>query len=458
MRNLTIEELCTSYEQFQGGRPSELHLWVDALQESLTELEPSPPPKVEYSSTSDGRAGKALIVVNGLWELGTRSVDGLLRVSHMHLLASLIREFDRQSVETILLDFRHPVRLALFGHPPRVVADRPWTHDVLSMEAGRGYRTVLDSLLGASLAGFDTHVIEPSGRSTLVRDLVVAARDFLLSLELRSSDVICVAGGILAPYLVEPFLPGVPGHKFYYSMSFTNSSLRPSVYDAVLTPVPREVVMPGLPTCPRPGGLSGLRLTAAPPRDHFRVRARRLGRRLRRTSTIVAIGPLVGHQMDDEYIDVLVRVGQLVGPLELVVIGAPGQIDQRLRQVLGAAGIRIRELGVVRDIGMTLANYRGSRAVVVNPRHNGNGGSLIQAAHAGLPVALFSGNDAESALPADSFCDSAAELEARVSRLLRSGRVRQRALQDVGDSAARQDRESRTVVERLVSWDTPPGG
>jgi hypothetical protein len=92
--------------------------------------------------------------------------------------------------------------------------------------------------------------------------------------------------------------------------------------------------------------------------------------------------------------------------------------------------------------------------VVVNPRHPGNGGSLVQAANAGIPVALLKGNDAEVVLPPTTFVSSVSELVDRVTELLESGRARRRALRQTTDHEARQDRESRSTVARLISWNT----
>lgn len=454
MKNLIVAQLPISFEEFKSSHPSEMPVWVRELQDSLAPLQRPMNRNLSSTGRPGDRARKAIILVNGLWELGSRRVASLARVSHMHLLASLIRELDRQNVESILLDFRHPVRLALYGNPPRMFATGPpCTMEALSGEARNGYRITVDSLLGSPSAAYETHVVEPTSGSMLVRDLVAEARNYLESLEMKANDIIFVAGGILSPYLVETVLPAIPGRKYFYCMSYPNVSLRPDVYSAVLTPVPNKPMMPTLPTYERPGGLSGLRLSTTTPPSPLATFARRAAWGSASRNIVVAIGLTIGDQMDDEYVDLLTRIHAQVGSLELVVVGESVGIAPRLREALDRQHIGIRELGMVTDIGATLSEFCGARAVVVNPRHPGNGGSLVQASLSGLPIAVFSGNDAEIALPPSNFHESVTGISDRVTDLLQSKRFRLRALREVKERRARQDRDSAKIVEKLVSAD-----
>jgi hypothetical protein len=172
-------------------------------------------------------------------------------------------------------------------------------------------------------------------------------------------------------------------------------------------------------------------------------------------AAIIAVGWVVGKQIDEEYVDMLIRVNGDSGAIELVIIGNKDDVRTDLRAKLQRSDVWITENGRVPSVGASVTAFRHRRAVVCNPRHSGNGGSLLQAAVAGVPVALFSDNDAECTLPPACFGGSASEVQNRIKTLLESRSARRRAVKEVHRYRAEYREESFKIVSALISPDTP---
>lgn len=457
-----MDELQVSYRQFRPAEPLLRQPWLEALNEAVTDPAPAwPTSHLGYQSSSHGpqpaagaetQARRALIVVNGLWEWGGRSLSGLLGLSHIRLLASFVEALASCGVASTLVDFRHAPRVGVFLQPTETHpwAQRPgvppdWTADVLSVEARDGYLAAFQTLVPSSCPSVDAHVIEPA-RDTPVVDLVAAAGHYLESVVLDPHDLVCVAGGIFYPYLVESLLARMPGRKFFYCFSFRNGTLAPSLYEGVLTPVPHRRAMPSLKHYLRPSGIPGLPPRTPKPDEPHANGAGELDEE----PAVVAIGRNVGRQINDEYVEMLGRLAARLGPVRLVVVGKRGVIAPRLLEVLESQRVRLEEVGEVLDIPAELSRFRGHRAVVVNPRFHANGASIIYATYAGLPPALFVGSDAESVLPKSCFFESVSDLERRVAALLESEQERSAALAEIDEAREQFERDVKNVIRFLV--------
>jgi len=396
-----------------------------------------------------------VVAVNGLWEFSKLPSHRPLRLemlSHFLLLVDLINEFSRLGQHCDLIDFRHPGRSAAFFDPPAIIRMEACPIEPLGQLATSGYREALDALFPEGITRPRIVVIEPEHIDQPIEDLTLRARAELMDSPHGPPALVLVCGGILSPYFLEHALGGVPTRSFLYCYSQANTTLRPAVYEAALSPVPNRTRIPGLKILPRPGHAAPWAAGRIPlPGDSVPLAGVSV-----EEPCVVAIGISVGSQIDDAYIDLLAGVSRRVGRLTLCLVGRPGLIRPDLTQRLADSDIIVRELGLTTSIAATLAPLAGRAAVASNPRCPGNAGCLTQVGLAGIPVLLWAENDAERALGADVFVESEAEFQDRLVLLLSHPETRAAAVSLATRRLLERAAQSRRELHDLVNGPPAP--
>jgi hypothetical protein len=433
-----------------GGRHDETLRWRRDVQAYLDAAVPA------AGGLQAARSSRRVVVaVNGLWEFSTLPAHRPLRLemlSHFLLLVDLINEFARCGLQCDLIDFRHPGRSAAFFDPPAIIRMEACPPDPLGQLVANGYREALDKLLPEDITRPRIVVVEPEHIDQPIEDLTLCARAELIDSSHEPPALVLVCGGILSPYFLEHALGGVPTRSFLYCHSQANTTLRPAVYEAALSPVPQRTRIPGLKVLPRPGYAAPWRAGRIPLADDSVP----LARVSAEEPCIVAIGISVGGQIDDAYIDLLGSVRRRVGRLTLCLVGRPGLIRPDLAQRLADGDVVVRELGLTTSIAATLAPLAGRAAVACNPRSPGNAGCLTQVVLAGIPVLIWAENDAERTLGAEVFVESEAEFHDRLVLLLTQPETRAAAVSLATRRLLERAAASRRELHDLVNGPPAP--
>jgi hypothetical protein len=393
---------------------------------------------------------RVVLAVNGLWEFASLPTHRPLRLemfSHFLLLVDLIGELTNLGLQCDFLDFRHPGRSAAFFSPPAVVRILPLSTRSIRHEVENKYREAFAMLLPAHACP-RIAIIEPEHAEQPIEELTALARAELMDSPHGPADIVVVCGGILSPYFLEHALGGVPARAFLYCYSMCNTTLRPAVYEAALSPAPQRTSIPGLIVRKRPG-IDTIRAAGLVPRSGDSPPLARVAND--QPYAVIAIGIAVGGLIDEHYVDLLARVRRRLGSLSLCVVGTPGLLRPDLAERLSAANVHVDEVGMTTSIAMTLATLKGRAVVACNPRGTGNGGSLAQVVLAGFPVLIWSANDAEHLLTSDVLIESEAELEDRLVLYMTNPQMRATALTEAMLQLRARVEESRRELRSLVA-------
>lgn len=336
-----------------------------------------------------------LIFVNGLAEFANLNSNTLSERSHFQLLIDICERNQRHNISTTLVDIRHPARCALFAGRERqenreIMASLPFKSNTNINEILKVYKDATKRLIKeeVDIDCIDFKIISASGDESLIELLEHSYMEIKkLFIDVEKSIYSIHAGGILAPYLLETFLEKIGGNHYFYQFSFLNTSFSLSSYKALLSP---RIDLPVDSTSQcllRPGNIR--------PSDKFDTADQNCINKINHYSKkniILSIGRGVANQLDSNYINYLSEL-KLLMPNLVYAYFSEGNAKPSSVTAIEKLGIDTISVGYAPNLFQCLKKLKNLNIVVFNPRHFGNGGCLLQAAQAEIPVIICEGND-----------------------------------------------------------------
>lgn len=342
-----------------------------------------------------------LIFVNGLAEFANLNSNTLSERSHFQLLIDICERNQRHNISTTLVDIRHPGRCALFAGRERqenreIMSSLPFKSNININEALEVYKDATKRLIKeeVDIDCIDFKIISASGEESLIDFLEHSYMEIKkLFKDVEKSIYSIHAGGILAPYLLEAFLEKIGGNHYFYQFSFLNTSFSLSSYKALLSP---RVDLPVDSTSQcllRPGII---RLS-----DKFDTADQNCINKIKHYSKkniILSIGRSVANQLDSNFINYLSEL-KLLMPNLVYAYFSEGNTKPSSMTAIEKLGIETISVGYAPNLFQCLKKLKNLNIVVFNPRHYGNGGCLVQAAQAEIPVIVCEENDSGNCHP-----------------------------------------------------------
>lgn len=338
------------------------------------------------------------IFVNGLAEFAKLNSKTLSERSHFQLLIDVCERNQFHNIYTTLVDVRHPGRCALFAgresqENHKIMASLPFKSNADDKEILQVYKDATKRLIKEKddIDYIDFKIISTSDENSLAEFLEHSYLEIRKLFKAVDKSIYSIhAGGILAPYLLETFLEKIGGNHYFYQFSYLNTSFSLSVYKALLSPRVDLPVNPNSQCLLRPGNI---RLS-----DDFTSADQNCINFINQyteKNIILSIGRGVANQLDSNFINYLSELKLIMPNLVYAYFSEVRHKPLGVTSV-EKLGIHTISIGYAPNLFQCLKKLNNLNIVVFNPMHFGNGGCLLQAAQAEIPVIICGGNDSEN--------------------------------------------------------------
>lgn len=399
-----------------------------------------------------------LIFVNGLAEFANLNSSTLSERSHFQLLIDICERNQRHNISTTLVDIRHPGRCALFAGRERrenreIMASLPFKSDTNVKETLKVYQDATKKLIKEKdvINYIDFKIISMSGSKSLAEFLEHSYMEIKkLFKDVEKSIYSIHAGGILAPYLLETFLEKIGGNHYLYQFSYLNTSFSLSSYKALLSPRVDLPVDSTRQCLLRPGNI---RLS-----DKFDTADQNCINKINHYSKkniILSIGRGVANQLDSNYINYLSELKLLMPNLVYAYFSA-GNAKPSSVSAIEKLGIDTISVGYAPNLFQCLKKLKNLNIVVFNPRHFGNGGCLLQAAQAEIPVIVCEGNDSENWHPNNHIVKTEGDAVLISNDLFNSETVRTQWISDSIDKIRVEMAKAEKSLDEIILQEKKP--
>jgi hypothetical protein len=335
------------------------------------------------------------IFVNGLAEFAKLNSKTLSERSHFQLLIDVCERNQFHNIYTTLVDVRHPGRCALFAgresqENHKIMASLPFKSNANDKEILQVYKDAAKRLIKEKddIDYIDFKIISTSDENSLAEFLEHSYLEIRKLFKAVDKSIYSIhAGGILAPYLLETFLEKIGGNHYFYQFSYLNTSFSLSVYKALLSPRVDLPVNPNSQCLLRPGNI---RLS-----DDFTSADQNCINFINQYSEkniILSMGRGVANQLDSNFINYLSELKLIMPNLVYAYFSEVRHKPLGVTSV-EKLGIHTISIGYAPNLFQCLKKLNNLNIVVFNPMHFGNGGCLLQAAQAEIPVIICEGND-----------------------------------------------------------------